>query len=593
MLVLAAIFLFVISLSVIHFHVYGAGASFHTDPIHETYVLSLDDDDADRKNISSNLSVNSPKDQEVKADEVDNDTNDDDDANSNGAAKQHTNNANTVTSYRDEANVFLQVMNRSINFQNECNSLPEHHLGEAKPKEFDTGVPPLPEHGVHKAMKTWLDQEGSNNRGEYPMCSLPPTKECSVEQFTVILMSHTVEDDTRLNKLRQGISNLSGWKNTGEIILVWNNQRSVLEDCAKEHCGRINKWNADDKHKLRIFWALEEGMGNNLLNRYHPSIQPQHEAIVYFDDDGPFHHEIAMDVGFELWKFNADVQIGSMARNIRFPSERMDDLQNGASDLAAKMYQEDRWQTHVHPYDTAGIHEKIQQNSENDDAGFPQFTPICHDQTGDVVEYNYFVFPHWKAHMSLPSGSILHRNYLCFVWHPAFEELREFILNHPTHPDDMTISTLVSHLTGKPLRTFPRKVKNDGGAWRKDKERRLGEVAHASRGEEDDMIHENESNGNHKGKINTIGAEDEAQNRRRLLWQQKDWGNMREEAIDSIVGYFGSINPGSVGWCAGTKYQEVAKGRGNMRYNCLDSRPPDISMIPWMNKGGLAYDECH
>jgi len=312
MLVLAAIFLFVISLSAIHFHAYGAGASFHTDPIHETYILSFDDDDADRKSIASNLSGNSSKEQEVKADEVDNDTNDDDDANSHGAATANTNNANAVTSYRDEANVFLQIMNRSMNFQNECNSLSEHHLGEAKPKEFDTGVPPLPEHGVHIAMKTWLDQEatGSNNRGEYPMCSLPPTKECSVEQFTVILMSHTVEDDERLNKLRQGISGLSKWKNTGEIILVWNNQRSVLEDCTKEHCGRINKWNADDKHKLRIFWALEEGMGNNLLNRYHPSIQPQHEAIVYFDDDGPFHREIAMDVGFELWKFNADVQIG-------------------------------------------------------------------------------------------------------------------------------------------------------------------------------------------------------------------------------------------------------------------------------------------
>jgi hypothetical protein len=53
-------------------------------------------------------------------------------------------------------------------------------------------------------------------------------------------------------------------------------------------------------------------MGNNLLNRYHPSIQPQHEAIVYFDDDGPFHREIAMDVGFELWKFNSDVQIGKI-----------------------------------------------------------------------------------------------------------------------------------------------------------------------------------------------------------------------------------------------------------------------------------------
>jgi hypothetical protein len=80
--------------------------------------------------------------------------------------------------------------------------------------------------------------------------------------------------------------------------------------------------------------------------------------------------------------------------------------------------------------------------------------------------------------------------------------------------------------------------------------------------------------------------------RRRLLWQQKDWGNMREEAIGSIVGYFGSINPGSVGWCAGTQYQEKAEGKGNMRYNCFNEKPPDVSQIPWMNEGGIGYDEC-
>jgi hypothetical protein len=302
-------------------------------------------------------------------------------------------------------------------------------------------------------------------------------------------------------------------------------------------------------------------------------LEPKHEAIVYFDDDGPFHSQTAMDVGFQLWKFNSDVQIGSMARNIRFPSKRMNDLQNEASDLAAKHYEEDAWQTHVHPYNKKNVEIKMEQHGL---AGYPQFTPICHEQTGDVVEYNYFVFPNFKAHMSLPSGSILHRNYLCFVWHPAFEEMRQFILDHPTHPDDMTISTLVSHLVGKPLRTFPRNIaqpKEDANR------RRLGDSIQKGLAGEDnntDMVHEDMP-------------------RRRLLWQQKDWGNMREEAIDSIVGYFGSINPGSVGWCAGTEHQIEGKGRGNMRYDCISAKnpPPQLKLIPWMNEGGLGYSECH
>mmetsp|Transcript_7965 Transcript_7965/g.9937 ORF Transcript_7965/g.9937 Transcript_7965/m.9937 type:complete len:123 (+) Transcript_7965:1280-1648(+) len=81
------------------------------------------------------------------------------------------------------------------------------------------------------------------------------------------------------------------------------------------------------------------------------------------------------------------------------------------------------------------------------------------------------------------------------------------------------------------------------------------------------------------------------QSRRRLLWQQKDWGNMREEAINSILGYFGSINPGSVGWCAGTEYEKPATGKGNMRFNC-EPEYPLPHMVPWMNEGGLGYDEC-
>jgi hypothetical protein len=137
--------------------------------------------------------------------------------------------------YRDESNAFQKIMERSALFQDTCHQLPDHHLGEAKPKGFDTGVPPLPEHGVHRAMTKWLEKEaiGTNDRGDYPMCTLPPSKSCNVDTFTVILMSHTLDDDGRLKKLRNGIRYLSSWGDAGEIILVWNSAKSVLTDCQK------------------------------------------------------------------------------------------------------------------------------------------------------------------------------------------------------------------------------------------------------------------------------------------------------------------------------------------------------------------------
>jgi hypothetical protein len=42
-----------------------------------------------------------------------------------------------------------------------------------------------------------------------------------------------VDDDVRLKKLRNGIKNLSSWKDTGEIILVWNSAKTVLTECEK------------------------------------------------------------------------------------------------------------------------------------------------------------------------------------------------------------------------------------------------------------------------------------------------------------------------------------------------------------------------
>lgn len=573
------IYIFTIVYNIIHFHSSGLGSEIDGNiaSVKDSYWVKFDDDLATKLHSSSS----SEKDHYLTNKEVDITTPTDAAKEESGInslsadASEILENTNRdkqdESSYRHETNVFKKMLERSSNDAEVCSNLHPDHLGEPKAKDFDTGVPPLPENGIHEALKAWLDG-GHENRGDYPMCELPPAKSCDVLQYSLILMSHTVDDNKRLGKLINGIKDFAQRKETAEIILVWNSEKEVLVNSDKKHAKHLVEWNNDESHPLRIFFSLENGLSNNLLNRYHPMIQPKQSAIMYFDDDGPFYDEGPMHAGFSLWKYNSDVQIGSLTRNIRYPSKRMNDLQNTATDLAADHYRNNSWQTHVHPYDTEVVNHSMKEANESE-SGYPRFTPLCRDETGDDVEYNYFVFPNYKAHMSLPSGSLLHRNYLCFVWHPLFSEMRQFILDHPTHPDDMTISTLVSHLSGKPMRTFPRHFK--------DKRRRLGG---------NDEIDENQQEDNYG-----ISVEREEvhfdQSRRKLLWQQKDWGNMREEAINSILGYFGSINPGSVGWCAGTEYEKPAKGKGNMRFNC-EPEFPEAHMIPWLQPGGLGFDEC-
>ena len=40
----------------------------------------------------------------------------------------------------------------------------------------------------------------------------------------------------------------------------------------------------------------------------------------------------------------------------------------------------------------------------------------------------------------------------------GFRRIAPVFLDHPTHPDDLIISNLISHLIGKPLRTFAEKI---------------------------------------------------------------------------------------------------------------------------------------
>lgn len=152
----------------------------------------------------------------------------------------------------------------------------------------------------------------------------------------------------------------------------------------------------------------------------------------------------------------------------------------------------------------------------------------------------------------LPSGSMIHRNYLCFIWHPALTELRKFVFDHLVHPDDMTVSTIVSHISGRAPKPYSRRVPE------RDHRRRLTEDA-----------------------ANTTSPEG--------MWRTKDWGKLRSIALNSVIAYFGGINSGSYGWCYKTQYHQVAKKGG--RQVCEPEMARD-GMLPWMEEGGYMHDIC-
>lgn len=460
--------------------------------------------------------------------------------------------------------VFESIIQRVQWTKQQCDDIPANQRNTVQKKlEAATDLPLLLEGGVAPALQTWLQNSPSDAAAtatsrEYPTCYLPPSKSCNVTTYTLIIMSHTTE---RLQTFMDPMSSMvDSWPGMTEVIIVWNSPRdtltNVVNEKEKEYANKLLSWDTDTTHPVRIFFSLEHGLTNNLLNRYHPKVKPKNEAVMYFDDDGPFWSKEAMiDGGLELWKRNSNVQVGGFPRNVRFLSSRMKELEKVGLQQSIDLIVKD--QTNV------GV---------DDGTGPPQFTPLCRNVTGDIVEYNYFVFPDYAAHVLLPSGTFLHRNFLCFIWHPAFEELREYVLTHKTHPDDMTVSTLVSHLAGKAPRTFPREVEVK-------KSRRLFSETVSLQEEDVD---------------NDTTAEEYEQyksdrSHRRLLWKQKNWGIMREEAINSILGYFGSIHPGTVGWCAGTNYQQV--NRRGVPFVCRPEKPTS-DLLPWLQDGGVGHNQC-
>ena len=298
---------------------------------------------------------------------------------------------------------------------------------------------------------------------------------------------------------------VDGTPQVNEVVLVWNNPQK-LESVPIVGPRILKRHNNSRENRFRVYFPMDHGLEpGDLMNRYHPSILPKSRAILYFDDDGPFHpgknHPNKFPSGFELWKRNSDAQVGCMARSFVSKSSRQQSLR----------------------------HKVTAQSNER------EWISHCR-RSHDSLEYDPRVFSNFAAQMVLPSGSFLHSNYLCWLWHPALSRLRAFVRAHPVHPDDIVVSAVVSQWSGRGPATFTRRLRPG--------------------------------------------------RRRRLLWKDvADWTEARSAAVDSITNYFGSFTWGSIGWCYKTRFFNETVG------DCV----PEFAaqgQSPWLNKGGYRNDIC-
>eukprot|EP00591_Stephanopyxis_turris_P004001 CAMPEP_0195509848 /NCGR_PEP_ID=MMETSP0794_2-20130614/2661_1 /TAXON_ID=515487 /ORGANISM="Stephanopyxis turris, Strain CCMP 815" /LENGTH=589 /DNA_ID=CAMNT_0040637155 /DNA_START=210 /DNA_END=1979 /DNA_ORIENTATION=- len=424
-------------------------------------------------------------------------------------------------------------------------------------------------------------------------CTLPPPKSCDQETFTVIFMGYKPD---RVKKIWGQVQSMSKWKNADnknakskrpgmlveEIILIWNGEISLNE--SKDGQALLQA-SADPEHPLRIFFSSQHGLQNNLLNRYHPDVKPTTDALLYYDDDGPFYSLEAIESAFALWKRHSKAQIGAMGRNFRL-DPRMKQTRKDLLEKAGGVGSDEARTTFVPLCRATPPPPQAEETADDvktDNSTSRRALEALSNTVGDYLEYNYFVFPNFEANMVLPSGSFLHKNYLCFIWHEAFKDIRDFVLGHPVHPDDVTVSTLVTQLSGYAPLVYSRRVNRPKSIRRKLADVDSLPTTPASEESEWDMYERNHAMAWNEQRMDS--------EHRRLLWDDNDpmvWAKLREEAINSLAGYFGSINSGSVGWCFGTEYHtKNKKGEDDCTPQMASS-----DKIPWMNKGGFGYEDC-
>ena len=420
---------------------------------------------------------------------------------------------------------FKHVLQRAKQMEQHCDNLNLPQVDQTQILIKANLTTDLPSFGIIHKLESYRPKtkDEANNWN----CQLPPETECQETQITVVFMGYRPD---RLAKLKVQVNRMTEhnqdvWKGLiKEVILVWNGDRELDE--TKQ--GRtIMRWANNQTMNFRIFYPLKEGFPNDLMNRYHPRFGITTKCILMYDDDGPFYSVKAITSGFQLWKRNANAEIGAMARRLDVTTPRAKEEKN------ALPQGEREWVSNCR-------------------AG------------GDLATYNFHHFAQTGANMALPSGSFLHRNFMCFLWHPVLEEIREFVRAHPVHPDDVTVSTIVSHVSGRAPKTYSRRVN------------RADTPANATVTDSADPDFAEPQDVRRRLSDEPIITE----MRRRLLWDDGNhgvWAQKRETSVNSLLGYFGSINSGSDGWCFGTPYHDKVK-------NICVPDQARVGMLSWMSE---------
>lgn len=476
---------------------------------------------------------------------------------------------------------FDNVLHRAREMSELCvglESSPAQFKGFDKRELLPNGnstIASLPAFGIIDDIETWHKnppRPGSNSTvfGDIGSidpdkwkCELPHRRECTETQFTVVFMAYNPDRLQKTFKEMKKMLTDEKWKTlVHEVVLVWNGPRDVDENDQGKEMLEFAKTNS-----LRVTYPLKMGFPNDLMNRYHPDVvNVTTKAILFYDDDGPFYSFEAVQSGFELWKRHSTAQIGAMARQLNYNQRQA-----------------------------------AERKSLGEKPNDYLFISHC-DNVDDEVEYNFYYFANYDANMVLPSGSFLHSNYLCFLWHPLLERVRKFVRAHPVHPDDMTVSLVVSQIAGRAPRVYSRNLRPDPDMDKKlaeleSEQRRLLEAADEAQtdwiAKEEDI----EYDFFRFEKDSTTTIPSDAKRHRRLMdginWdagagmtdQKRVWAGLRKEAINSLLRYFGSINSGSIGWCEDTEYYDESEdGR-------CKPKMAKQGWLPWMNPDGTPK-EC-
>lgn len=423
---------------------------------------------------------------------------------------------------------FQHVLERAKTMKQHCNELNLPEVDQTIMLQNANITTDLPAFGIIHALESYRPK--TRNEATQWNCQLPPETECAETQFTVIFMGYRPDRlaKFKLQVYRMTQLNQEVWNGViKEVVLVWNGDRELSTTKAGR---KILEWDADTTINFRIFFPLKEGFPNDLMNRYHPRFGISTKAVLLYDDDGPFYGVQAVTSGFELWKRNANAEIGAMARRL---------------DVA----------------------QRAQMEKDTLPRGERQWVSNCR-AGGDTIRYNFQHFAQTGANMALPSGSFLHRDFLCFLWHPVMEEIRQFVRAHPVHPDDVTVSTIVSHVSGRAPKVYSRRL---------NKADSPDNTTDPDSGDTPDEPLNLLQKDRRRLQLITSPTNHNPM-RRRLLWDDGNhgvWAQKRESAVNSLLGYFGSLNSGSDGWCYGTPYHDKIK-------NICVPDQARVGMLNWM-----------